>query len=62
MPDLVAIVDDGPVRTVRMNRPEKKNALTASMYGAMADAIDGATRGGYPLRCDRRRAGRILGR
>ncbi len=43
MTDLVAIVDDGPVRTVRMNRPEKKNALTASMYGAMADAIDGAT-------------------
>jgi len=48
--DLVTVSDDGPVRTVRMNRPEKKNALTVPMYEAMADAIEGA--GADPaLRC-----------
>jgi enoyl-CoA hydratase/carnithine racemase len=40
--DLVIISDDGPVRTVRMNRPEKKNALTLAMYDAMAAAIEEA--------------------
>jgi enoyl-CoA hydratase/carnithine racemase len=30
------------VLTVRMNRPEKKNALTAAMYSAMADTIERA--------------------
>jgi enoyl-CoA hydratase/carnithine racemase len=40
--DLVIVSDDGPVRTVRMNRPEKKNALTVPMYEAMTDAIEGA--------------------
>jgi enoyl-CoA hydratase/carnithine racemase len=48
--DLVTISDDGRVRIVRMNRPEKKNALTVPMYEAMADAIEGA--GADPaLRC-----------
>src|SRR4051812_26065670 len=28
------------VLTIRMNRPEKKNALTAAMYQALADALD----------------------
>ena len=42
MSDLVIVSDDGPVRTVRMNRPEKKNALTLAMYDAMADAIEDA--------------------
>lgn len=42
MTDLVIISDDGPVRTVRMNRPEKKNALTLAMYDAMAAAIEEA--------------------
>ncbi len=32
----VQIADEGPVRTIRMNRPDKKNALTAAMYDAMA--------------------------
>lgn len=41
MPDIL-VTDDGPVRTVRMNRPEKKNALTLPMYEAMAEAIGGA--------------------
>lgn len=40
MDDLVIVSDDGPVRTVRMNRPDKKNALTLPMYDAMAAAIE----------------------
>jgi len=48
--ELVIVSDDGPVRTVRMNRPEKKNALTLAMYDAMAAAIE--TVGTKPgLRC-----------
>ena len=35
MSDLI-ISDDGPIRTLRMNRPAKKNALTLAMYDAMA--------------------------
>jgi enoyl-CoA hydratase/carnithine racemase len=42
MTELVIITDDGPVRTVRMNRPDKKNALTIAMYEAMAVAIESA--------------------
>ncbi|MCF8478115.1 MAG: crotonase/enoyl-CoA hydratase family protein [Pseudolabrys sp.] len=38
MPDIL-ITDDGPVRTIRINRPDKKNALTLPMYEAMAEAI-----------------------
>jgi enoyl-CoA hydratase/carnithine racemase len=38
---VVTGLDDG-VLTVRLNRPEKKNALTAEMYSAMADALDRA--------------------
>lgn len=39
MGKLVEITDDGPVRIVRMNRPDKKNALTAAMYDDMASAL-----------------------
>ena len=42
MSELVIVSDEGPVRIVRMNRPEKKNALTMAMYDAMAAAIEGA--------------------
>lgn len=42
MSDLVIVIDGGPVRTIRMNRPEKKNALTLAMYDAMAAAIESA--------------------
>jgi enoyl-CoA hydratase/carnithine racemase len=38
MPDIL-VTDDGPVRTIRMNRPGKKNALTLAMYDVMAAAI-----------------------
>jgi enoyl-CoA hydratase/carnithine racemase len=39
MSDAVAVTDDGGVRTIRMNRPEKKNALTLAMYGAITSAL-----------------------
>jgi enoyl-CoA hydratase/carnithine racemase len=41
MPDIL-VTDDGPVRILRMNRPEKKNALTQAMYDALAAAIEDA--------------------
>jgi enoyl-CoA hydratase/carnithine racemase len=41
MPDIL-VADDGPIRTIRMNRPDKKNALTLAMYDAMAEAIETA--------------------
>ena len=46
----VIIIDQGPVRTIRMNRPEKKNALTSAMYDSMAQAIETAS-GSSPIRC-----------
>jgi enoyl-CoA hydratase/carnithine racemase len=50
MSEHVEIKDSGPVRTVRMNRPDKKNALTAAMYDAMAGALESAN--GHPdIRC-----------
>lgn len=42
MTDDVIAADDGPIRTIRMNRPDKKNALTLAMYDAMAVAIESA--------------------
>ncbi|HUI97228.1 MAG TPA: crotonase/enoyl-CoA hydratase family protein [Xanthobacteraceae bacterium] len=42
--DLIRVSDDGPVRTVRINRPEKKNALTAPMYAALSAAFEAAAR------------------
>jgi enoyl-CoA hydratase/carnithine racemase len=33
---------DGGVQCIAMNRPEKKNALTAEMYDALADAVEQA--------------------
>ena len=41
MPDIL-ISNEGPVRKIRMNRPDKKNALTLAMYEAMAAAIEDA--------------------
>jgi enoyl-CoA hydratase/carnithine racemase len=46
MTEHVIVTDDGPVRIVRMNRPEKKNALTAAMYDRMAEAIETARASG----------------
>jgi enoyl-CoA hydratase/carnithine racemase len=39
MTDLIETSRDGAVQIVRMNRPDKKNALTLSMYGALAEAL-----------------------
>lgn len=50
MTDHVLVSDDGAIRTVRMNRPEKKNALTSAMYDAMAAALESAG-GASPVRC-----------
>ena len=50
MTDQVIVTDEGAVRTIRMNRPEKKNALTSAMYDAMAEAIETAG-GASPIRC-----------
>jgi len=41
MPD-VLISNEGPIRKIRMNRPDKKNALTLAMYEALAAAIEEA--------------------
>ena len=50
MTDQVIVKDEGAIRTIRMNRPDKKNALTAAMYAAMAEAIESAG-GASPIRC-----------
>ena len=50
MNEHVTVKDSGPVRTVRMNRPDKKNALTATMYEAMATALEDAN-GHTHIRC-----------
>jgi enoyl-CoA hydratase/carnithine racemase len=42
----IAIEDREGVRHVVLDRPEKKNALTAAMYGLMADAIASAANDG----------------
>src|SRR5579871_3740980 len=39
MPDPVVVNDDGAVRVIRLNRPEKKNALTQPMYAAITRAL-----------------------
>jgi enoyl-CoA hydratase/carnithine racemase len=39
MSTAVTVTDDGAIRIVRLNRPEKKNALTLAMYGEMARAL-----------------------
>ena len=49
MTDHIEITAQGAVQIIRMNRPEKKNAITRAMYAAMAKALgdgdaDGAIR------------------
>ena len=35
----IEVSRDGAVQTIRMNRPDKKNAITRAMYAAMAKAL-----------------------
>jgi enoyl-CoA hydratase/carnithine racemase len=39
MSDQIVVTDDGGICIIRMNRPEKKNALTQPMYAAMTQAL-----------------------
>jgi enoyl-CoA hydratase/carnithine racemase len=41
MTEHVLIERRGPVQAIRMNRPDKKNAITRAMYAAMAAALTG---------------------
>lgn len=38
----IHVTDDASIRIIRIDRPDKKNALTAGMYDAMASALTGA--------------------
>ena len=42
MSDHVVVTDEGPIRVIRMNRPDKKNALTHAMYATMTEALNSA--------------------
>src|SRR5262245_3966211 len=42
MTDHVIVTDDGAIRILRLNRPEKKNALTDAMYEALSEALENA--------------------
>ena len=38
----ILVEREGSVMTLRMNRPEKRNALTSAMYSGLADGLDAA--------------------
>ncbi|MFC3713558.1 enoyl-CoA hydratase [Sphingoaurantiacus capsulatus] len=42
MSDVVRVERDGGVMTLRINRPDKRNALTHAMYAGIADGLDAA--------------------
>ena len=44
MTDFISVRQDGAVLRLAFNRPDKKNAITADMYGALADAMEAAER------------------
>ena len=44
MSDLVKVADKGHVRTITLNRPEKKNALSTQLAWGVVEAIDAAAK------------------
>ena len=50
MTDHVVVTDEAAVRTIRINRPEKKNALTLPMYARMIEALR-ESEGSAAIRC-----------
>jgi 2-(1,2-epoxy-1,2-dihydrophenyl)acetyl-CoA isomerase len=44
MPEVVKIADEGHVRTITLNRPEKKNALSDDLAWGVVEAVDAAAR------------------
>lgn len=40
--DILTIADAGHVRTITLNRPDKKNALSGELSWAIVDAVDAA--------------------
>ena len=46
MSEHVDVCREGAVQILRLNRPEKKNALTAAMYAALAEALNSANANG----------------
>ena len=38
----VTVTDHGPIRILRLNRPDKKNALTDAMYETLSEALEKA--------------------
>ena len=42
MNDHVQVNNDGGVLSLRLARPERRNAITVAMYDALADAVEGA--------------------
>jgi 2-(1,2-epoxy-1,2-dihydrophenyl)acetyl-CoA isomerase len=38
----VEVVDDGGVRRITLDRPDKRNAMTLAMFEAVTDAVEGA--------------------
>jgi enoyl-CoA hydratase/carnithine racemase len=50
MPETIEVSDHAGIRTIRMHRPEKKNALTQPMYAAMTNAL-GEAQEAEAIRC-----------
>jgi 2-(1,2-epoxy-1,2-dihydrophenyl)acetyl-CoA isomerase len=44
MAELVEVIDEGHVRTITLNRPEKKNALSTQLAWGVVEAIDAAAK------------------
>src|SRR5215218_4888957 len=42
MAEHVSVTREGEVVLVRLNRPDKKNAMTGAMYGALVETFDAA--------------------